>query len=71
MGEILTIDDLGKLLKMSRGQVYTLTRQRSRARMENPIPVLKINGNIRFLREEIERWLRTLSNEAGDGGGLD
>jgi hypothetical protein len=26
--------------------------------MENPVPVFKINGNIRFLREEIERWQR-------------
>jgi predicted DNA-binding transcriptional regulator AlpA len=63
MNEILTIDELAALLKMTRGQVYTLTRSRSRARMDNPIPVLKINGNVRFRRCDIEGWLQRVANE--------
>jgi predicted DNA-binding transcriptional regulator AlpA len=63
MTEILTIDDLAALLKMTRGQVYTLTRSRSRARMDNPIPILRINGNVRFRRGDVEVWLQRIANQ--------
>jgi excisionase family DNA binding protein len=58
--EILTIDELAALLKMSRRQIYSMTetRTRTKAMKKNPIPVLKINGNVRFLRSDIEAWLQ-------------
>ncbi len=65
MTEILTIDELAELLKMTRSQVYTLTRSRSRARMDHPIPILKINGNVRFRKCDIEGWLERVANEEG------
>jgi predicted DNA-binding transcriptional regulator AlpA len=65
MTEILTIEELAALLKMTRGQVYTLTRSRSRVRMDHPIPILKINGNVRFRRRDIEGWLELVAKEEG------
>jgi excisionase family DNA binding protein len=63
MIEVLTVDELAAMLKMSKGQVYELTKQRTRtgAMRENPIPVLKINGNVRFRRSDIEAWLERLA----------
>ncbi|HZR67163.1 MAG TPA: helix-turn-helix domain-containing protein [Terriglobales bacterium] len=57
MTEILTIDEVAAWLKMTRGQVYTLTRKRSQVRMEIPFPVLRLNGNLRFSRSAVEEWL--------------
>jgi len=50
MTEILTVDDLAAMLKMSRGQIYEMTRARTRtgSMREHPLPVLRINGNVRF-----------------------
>lgn len=59
--EILTLDDVAKLLKMTRNQVYTMTRARSQERMEVPLPVLRINGNLRFRRNDVEAWVETLA----------
>jgi predicted DNA-binding transcriptional regulator AlpA len=64
--ELLTIDDLMLWLKFSRQQVYSLTRHRSRVRQSLPIPFLKINGNIRFQRTSVSRWLDQLAAEGGD-----
>ena len=62
--EILTVSDVAKLLKFSKGQVYDLTRSRAKVRQTRPIPVLRINGNLRFRRSDIEQWLNGLA-EAG------
>lgn len=59
MDEIWTIDQLGDYLHFTRGQVYTLTRARSQAG-PNPVPILKINGNVRFSKKAIEAWLQRL-----------
>jgi len=64
MTEILTIEELAALLKLKKSQVQTMCRARSRARMEHPIPVLKINGNIRFRRSDIEAWLEKIAKAA-------
>jgi len=65
MGEILTIDELAVLLKMSKRQIYTMTETRtsSGAMKANPLPVLKINGNLRFRRAAIEEWLLKLEDQ--------
>jgi len=59
--EILTVDDLAVLLKMKRSQIYTLTRKRARVRNSLPMPLLKINGNLRFRRSDILKWLDELA----------
>jgi predicted DNA-binding transcriptional regulator AlpA len=61
LNEILTVSDVAQLLKFSKGQVYDLTRSRAKVRQTLPIPTLRINGNLRFLRSEVENWLRQLS----------
>jgi len=63
MSEILTIDELAAILKMTRSQVYSLTRARAKARLSHPLPVLRINGNVRFRRSDIERWLERVATE--------
>jgi DNA-binding transcriptional regulator GbsR (MarR family) len=59
MQEILTIDELAAILKMSKRQIYTMceTRTRNGSMKENPLPVLRINGNLRFSRASIQEWL--------------
>jgi excisionase family DNA binding protein len=59
--EILTISELAEWLRMSRRQIYNLTRARGQARMEHPLPVLRINGNIRFRKCDVEEWLALIA----------
>lgn len=63
MSEILTIDEVAALLKMSRRQVYELTRARTRETSPHPIPLLRINGNTRFRRADVEAWLEELATD--------
>jgi predicted DNA-binding transcriptional regulator AlpA len=65
--EILTVDDLAALLKMKRSQIYTMTRHRARVRHPLPLPLLRINGNLRFRRTEIAKWLDQLAEYEQDG----
>ena len=60
--EILTVAELAAMLKMSKTQVYEMTRVRTRsgAMRQHPIPAMKINGNIRFRKGDIEAWLEKL-----------
>jgi predicted DNA-binding transcriptional regulator AlpA len=64
--EILTVDELATLLKMSKRQVYemTSTRTRTGAMKKNPVPVVRINGNLRFRKVDVEAWLAKLALEA-------
>jgi len=55
---ILTVDEAAEFLRLSKSQLYTMTRARSRARMARPVPVLKVNGNLRFAKESLEKWLQ-------------
>lgn len=64
MGDILTVTEVAELLKMSPSQVYSMTRKRGKARMSRPIPVLNLNGNLRFRRSDLEKWLAELAEEA-------
>jgi excisionase family DNA binding protein len=66
MCEILTVDELAALLKMTRRQIYSMTEQRTRdgKMRDHPLPVLRINGNLRFSREAVTEWLRGLEKAA-------
>ena len=63
MNEILTITELAALLKMSKQQIYTMCEKRTRnGSMKNhPLPVLKINGNLRFRKADVDSWLARLA----------
>ena len=58
---ILTLDDVAEILKMKRNAVYEMTRSRSQARQDHPIPFIKVAGNVRFLRSDVEAWLQKLA----------
>jgi predicted DNA-binding transcriptional regulator AlpA len=61
--ELLTVAELATMLKMSKTQIYEMTRERTRsgAMRDNPVPVVKINGNLRFRKSDIEAWLEKLA----------
>jgi predicted DNA-binding transcriptional regulator AlpA len=61
--DILTIEQLGELLSMNKRQIYALTSARTRARMQTPLPLIRINGNVRFRKSDVELWLEQLSKE--------
>jgi predicted DNA-binding transcriptional regulator AlpA len=62
MNEIPTITELAALLKMSKGQIYEMTKERTRtgSMKDHPLPVLKINGNLRFRKVDVDSWLARL-----------
>lgn len=65
MSTILTIDELAAWLRISKRAVYELTSERGRARTEeNPLPVLRIGGAIRFVKEDVQAWLDRARKEA-------
>jgi excisionase family DNA binding protein len=64
VGEILTVDELASLLKMNRRQIYSMTEARTRSRQKNPLPILRVNGNLRFSRTAVEAWLANLAKES-------
>jgi predicted DNA-binding transcriptional regulator AlpA len=55
--EILTVQEVASMLKMKPTQIYEQLRARTRARRTHPIPFMKINGNVRFRRSDILKWL--------------
>jgi predicted DNA-binding transcriptional regulator AlpA len=60
--EILTVAEVGHLLKMSSSQVYSLTRMRGQCRQDEPIPVLRIHRKaLRFRKSDIVRWVERLA----------
>jgi predicted DNA-binding transcriptional regulator AlpA len=63
MSELLTIDDLAPILKLSKRSLYELTRARVRAKQKHPLPMIRINGNVRFVRADVERWIEQLKQE--------
>jgi len=66
MVETLTVDELAALLKMTKREVYTMCEARTRngSMKDHPLPVLKINGNLRFRHCDIEQWLATLADNS-------
>lgn len=64
MGDILTKRELAELLKMTVRQIDSLCESRRRDRQRHPLPMFKINGNVRFSRPAVENWLAQLQKEA-------
>ena len=62
MTEILTVAELATMLKMSKRQIYEMTNTRTRAgaMRDNPIPFVRINGNVRFRKSDIDVWIEKL-----------
>lgn len=62
--EILTVNEVASLLRMSKSQVYELARERTRAGdvRDNPLPVLRIGSSVRFRKSDIESWIDKLAS---------
>ena len=58
--ELLTVEQAAEFLNMTKGQIHEMTRVRGRERMPIPIPLLRINGNLRFRRSSLEKWLNEI-----------
>lgn len=62
--ELMTVTDLAVFLKCSKRSVYELTRRRGQTSHEIPLPVLRLPCGMRFLRSDVEQWIRR-SADAG------
>ncbi len=55
--ELLTVAELAAILKCPPDSVYNLTRKRTQARSEFPIPFLRLPIGLRFSRQDVEEWI--------------
>jgi hypothetical protein len=56
--EILTLKDVARILRTATNKIYELTRGRARARMDDPLPVLKIHSKmLRVRKVDLMAWL--------------
>ena len=53
--ELLTVEELASIFKLTRWTVYNLTRQRNRG--EGALPYIKIGRELRFRRSAVEAWV--------------
>jgi excisionase family DNA binding protein len=63
--EIMTVDEVAAMLRISKGQVYEMSRERTRTGevRSNPIPSLRIGGSVRFRRSDVEAWIEKLARK--------
>lgn len=60
MEPLLSIDDAAALLKLTRQQMYELTRNRSRMRQEVPLPIVRIGKKKMFRPSSLSEWIQKL-----------
>lgn len=68
--ELLRVKDLSTWLTISERSVRELCRESVRARQKHPLPMLKINRAVRFLRSDVEQWLEQLKEMVIDSDHL-
>jgi len=63
MSEILTVEELATILKISKWQIYELAKERTRSGdiRKHPLPALRIGACVRFRKTDIEIWLAQLT----------
>jgi predicted DNA-binding transcriptional regulator AlpA len=61
--ELLTVKDIMLMLKMSKSKVYELTKERTLAGdlRRHPLPCVRIDGSVRFRRDQVEAWIEKLA----------
>ena len=61
--EILTAGEVATMLRLSKSQIYEMTKPRTRGGdvRQHPLPVLRIGGAVRFIREDVEEWIERLT----------
>jgi len=60
--EILTVGEVATMLRLSKSQIYELTKPRTRSGdvREHPLPVLRMGTAVRFIRKDVEEWIETM-----------
>ena len=53
--ELLTVEELASLFKLTRWTIYNLTRERNRR--EGALPYIKIGRELRFRRSAVDAWV--------------
>jgi predicted DNA-binding transcriptional regulator AlpA len=62
MEPLLNMDEAAGLLKLTRSQMYELTRNRSRCRQSVPIPVVRIGKRKMFRASSLNQWVAQLES---------
>ena len=67
--ELLKVDELATILKISKWQIYELAKERTRSGdlRKHPLPSLRIGACVRFRRCEVEAWLAKLTEAVSNG----
>jgi len=60
MEPLLTLEEAAGLLKLSKSQLYELTRTRSRLRQAVPLPVVRIGKRKLFRASSLNAWVSQL-----------
>ena len=55
-GEIMTLEETAKYLKIGKSTLYKMAR-------EGKIPAVKIANQWRFRKEDIDKWLQEIGNK--------
>jgi predicted DNA-binding transcriptional regulator AlpA len=63
MEPLLNMDEAAALLKLTRGQMYELTRTRSRLRQAVPLPVIRIGKRKMFRASSLNEWVSRLEKQ--------
>ena len=59
--EVLTLQEVARILKCRTGQIYELTRRRGQERSPKPLPVFAIHNKMkRIRRRDLMDWLDQL-----------
>jgi hypothetical protein len=62
--DLLTLDQVAELLKVTRAQVLELTRKRSQERSDNPLPVIKFHSKLlRVRRRDFYQWIEKVASQ--------
>lgn len=62
MEQLLTVDEVAKLLRVSIWHVYELAQPRHKSGdiRANPLPCIRLGKSVRFSKEAVEGWLNAL-----------
>jgi hypothetical protein len=68
--ELLALDEVAQLLKVTRAQVLELTRKRTQERSDNPLPVLRFHSKmLRVRRKDFFQWVEKVAASQRKGVG--
>ncbi len=61
--EILTVDEVASLLRVSKRHVFELAQPRTKSGdvREHPLPCIRLGKAVRFDKHAIEEWVKSLS----------